>query len=111
MDILSITQLKRAAGDGRVEAQIHAQIEVITRKDAANGKPYFEVTFSDGEGRCTLKAWNDSPGFSYCERGAAGAFVELTGEFASSKFGLESPSWRLRDLRPDEREARTGREG
>ena len=105
MDILSITQLKRAAADGRVEAQIHAQVEVITRKDAANGKPYFEVTFSDGEGRCTLKAWNDSPGFTYCERGAAGAFVELTGEFASSKFGLESPSWRLRDLRPDEREA------
>lgn len=105
MDLLTITQLKRAASDGRVEARIFAQVEAVSRKDASNGKPYFEMTFSDGEARCTLKAWNDSSGFSYCERAGAGGFVEITGEFATSKFGLESQSWKLRDLRAEERDA------
>ncbi len=104
MDTFTITQLKRTASDGRVEARIFAQVEAVSRKDASNGKPYFEVTFSDGEARCTLKAWNDSPGFSYCERAGAGGFVEITGDFTTSKFGLESAAWRLRDLRPEERD-------
>jgi 3'-5' exoribonuclease len=105
MELLTISQLKRAAGDGRVEAIVHAQIETIARKDASNGKPYLEVTFNDGEAKFTLKAWNDSPGFSYCERGVVGSFVEIAGEFATSKFGMESAGWRLRDLRAEEKEA------
>jgi 3'-5' exoribonuclease len=105
MDLLTINQLKRAATDGRVEAAVYAQVETIARKDASNGKPYFEVTFTDGEARFSLKAWNDSPGFAYCERGGPGGFVEVSGEFATSKFGLESSGWRLRDLTPEERDA------
>ena len=104
METLPIAQLKRAAAGGRIEARIHAQLEALTRKDASNGKPYFEVAFADSEAKFSLKAWNDSPAFSFCERAGAGVFVEIAGDFSSSKFGIESNRWTLRELNPDERD-------
>ena len=104
MEILPIAQLKRAAAEGRVEARIHAQIEALTRKDASNGKPYFEVAFADSEAKFSLKAWNDSPAFSFCERASVGVFVEIAGDFSSSKFGIESNRWTVRELQTEERD-------
>jgi 3'-5' exoribonuclease len=105
VDILAISQLKRAAAESRLEARIHAQLESITRRDAANGKPFFEASFADAEGKISLKAWNDSPAFSFCERAVAGVFVELTGEFSTGRFGLEASRWSVRELGPEERDA------
>ncbi len=104
VDLLPITQLKRAAAETRLEARVHAQLEVLTRRDASNGKPFFEVTFTDSEGKLALKAWNDSPAFAFCERAAAGAFVEVTGEFSTGRFGLEASRWTARELTAAERE-------
>ncbi len=104
MEILPISQLKRAAAEGRIEARINAQIEALTRKDASNGKPYFEVTLADSEAKFSLKAWNDSPAFSFCERANVGVFVEIAGDFSSSKFGIESNRWTVRELKTDERD-------
>ncbi len=104
MEILPIAQVKRAAAEGRVEARIHAQIEALTRKDASNGKPYFEVGFADSEAKFSLKAWNDSPAFSFCERASTGDFVEIAGDFSSSKFGIESSRWTVRELKTEERD-------
>jgi 3'-5' exoribonuclease len=105
VDLLPITQLKRAAAEARVEARVHAQLEALVRKDASNGKPYFEASFADAEGKFALKAWNDSPAFAHCERLAAGAFVEVTGEFVTGRFGLEATRWAVRELSAEEREA------
>lgn len=104
VEILAISQLKRAAADSRLEARIHAQIESLSRRDASNGKPYFDVSFTDAEGKFALKVWNDSPAFSFIERSSAGAFVEVTGEFSTGRFGLEAARWSIRDLNPDERD-------
>lgn len=104
MDLLSIGQLKRAASETRLEARIHAQIESLARRDASNGKPFFEVSLADGEGKLSLKAWHDSPSFGFCERAAAGVFVEVSGDFSTGRFGLESTRWTVRELKAEERD-------
>ena len=104
VDLLPISQLKRAAADTRLEARVHVQLEALTRRDTSNGKPFFEATFADSEGKLALKVWNDSPVFSFFERAAAGLFVEVSGEFATGKFGLEATRWSVRELNAEERE-------
>ncbi len=104
MEILPISQLKRAAAESRVDAKVHAQVESLARRDASNGKPFIDVTFADSEGKFSLKAWNDSPAFAFCERAAAGTFVEVTGEFSTGRFGLEAMRWTVRELNAEERD-------
>jgi 3'-5' exoribonuclease len=103
---MPIAQLKRAASGSRVEARVHAQIESLTRKDTRDGKPFYEAVFADSEAKLTLRAWSDAPAFSFCERGASGAFVEVAGEFGSNAgFGIDAKRWTVRELKEDERDA------
>ncbi len=105
MDIIPISELKRIVNEDRVSARIHAQIESLNRKDASNGKPFFEVILADAASKLTLRAWNDTPAFSFCESAEKGAFIEVSGEFSSNaKFGLEAQKWTARELRAGERD-------
>lgn len=109
MDTHSISSLKRAALQGRVEGRLPAQIEALARKETREGKPFFEVALTDGEERLVLRAWSDSPAFSLCEGLEAGAFVEVSGEFAhSAAFGVESRRWTCQPLTPEQRAALLG---
>jgi 3'-5' exoribonuclease len=105
VEILAIAQLKRLAGEGKIEASVHGQFDAVTRKDTREGKPFFEVSLADSEGRLTLRAWSDAPAFAFCEKFGAGVFVEVTGEFANNgTFGLDAKRWNVRELKPDERD-------
>ena len=109
MDLLPISHIKRIAQETRVEARVHGQVESINRKDTREGKPYFELVLTDGDGKLNLKAWNDSPAFAFCERAGAGQFIEVTGDFGvSGNFGVEARRWTLRELKPEERDAVLG---
>jgi len=106
VDFLSIAQLKRAAAGRRVEACVHAQVDLLTRKDTREGKPFFEAVFADGEAKLTLRAWSDAPAFAFCEQAHTGDFVEVTGEFANnSGFGMDAKRWSIRELKAGERDA------
>lgn len=105
VDIIPINELKRIVGEDRVAARVHSQIETLNRKDASNGKPFFEVTLADSEAKLTLRAWNDTPAFSFCEGAKKGDFIEVSGEFSSNpKFGIEAQRWTARELRTEERD-------
>jgi 3'-5' exoribonuclease len=109
VDLLPISHIKRIAQETRVEARVHGQVESINRKDTREGKPYFELVLTDGDGKLNLKAWNDSPAFAFCERADAGQFIEVTGDFGvSGNFGVEARRWTLRELKPEERDAVLG---
>lgn len=110
MEPLCIAQLKRIIRTAqRLEAEVSAQVEGVSRKETRDGKPFYEVTFVDAEGRLALRAWSDSPAFSVCERLGGGEFVSISGEFAhSGQFGVESRRWTLRPLEESEREALLG---
>src|SRR6187455_3141402 len=106
VDLLAISQLKRIAADGRIQARVHGQLDTLTRKDTRDGKPFFEVVVADAEARLTLRAWSDGPAFGFCEGAKVGGFVEVMGEFAmNGSFGVESKRWTARELKPAERDA------
>ena len=106
VEILTISQIKRAALDGRVEAAAHGQIEALVRKETKDGKPFWEMTLADAEAKMTLRAWSDAPAFAACERLAARDFVEVSGEFVQhGGFGLDARRWTCRDLEAAERAA------
>jgi len=103
MPLLTISELKKAAREhSPQEAEIHAQIEKISRKDAANGKPFYEVVFRDSAEIMTLRAWSDTAAFEACGSLEAGVFVGIEGTFShSTAFGLDSKRWEMSPL-PDE---------
>ncbi len=89
-----------------MEAKVHGQIESLARKDARNGKPFWELVLADAEGKITLRAWNDEPAFGDCDSLEVGVFVEISGTFTqSANFGPEAKNWRCRSLSPQEQEA------
>src|SRR5581483_2636567 len=109
MDLLTITQLRRAASQGRVEAKTHAQIDSITQKETSQQKPFWEVVLADAEAKMTLRAWSDSPNYKQCAELERGGFLEISGEFThSANFGVESKRWTCRALNDEEREALLG---
>jgi len=103
MALLTISELKKATREhSPQEAEVHAQIERITRKDAANGKPFYEVIFRDAAESMTLRAWSDTAAFEACVSLSTGTFVEIEGIFShSSAFGLDAKRWEMSPL-PEE---------
>jgi 3'-5' exoribonuclease len=94
----TISQIRAEARAGALCARVHAQIEEIARKEASNGKPFWEVRLRDACDAITLKAWSDSPNFCACEALERGMPVGLDGEFSLTGFGLEARRWSLRSL-------------
>src|SRR5580698_8576391 len=106
MDLLTITDLKRAAQQGRAEARLHGQVDAVSKKETRDLKPFWEITLADALGKMTLRAWSDSPNFAFCSELEQGAFLEIAGEFTfNANYGLDSKKWTLRYLQDGEREA------
>jgi 3'-5' exoribonuclease len=102
----TISNLKQSALQGRTEGRLHAQVESLSRKEARNGKPFWEAVVADAEARMTLRAWSDTPAFSVCEGLRTGMFVEISGEFShDANFGLDARNWSCRELSNEERDA------
>lgn len=90
----------------RVDAEVHGQVDVLVKKETKDGKPFWELTLADAEGKMTLRAWSDAPAFTSCQELAARDFLAVRGEFAhSSGFGLDARHWTCRPLAEDERDA------
>jgi 3'-5' exoribonuclease len=98
----TISQIRAEARAGSLGARVHAQIEDISRREASNGKPFWEVRLRDAGDSMTLKAWSDSPVFPTCEELERGMPVALEGEFSLTGFGLEARRWSVRPLLGDE---------
>lgn len=107
MPLLTISELKKTAREASpVEAEVHAQIERLTRKDASNGKPFFEIVFRDGTDSMTLRAWSDTPAFEACGSLKAGDFASVEGVFGhGAAFGLDAKRWEMTSLPDDSVEA------
>jgi 3'-5' exoribonuclease len=105
VETLSISVLRQAAAKTRLRAAVHAQIESLSRKETREGKPFWELGVNDGEAKMTLRAWSDAPAFNVCAGLKANAFLEVTGEFYTGSFGLESKDWSCRSLTAEEQQA------
>ena len=97
MPLMTIAELKKSARESSPqEAVIHAQIEKITRKEASNGKPFYEVIFRDAAESMILRAWMDGPAFERCSEVKPGEFVVIEGQFGhSASYGLDAKGWEM----------------
>jgi 3'-5' exoribonuclease len=98
----TISQVRAEARAGTLVARVHAHIEEIARREASNGKPFWEIRLRDAADCLILKAWSDSPNFGACEELEPGIPVAVEGEFCLGAFGLDSRRWSLRILEDHE---------
>lgn len=100
---MTIKELRAATSNGTTsDTTVAAQVETLTRKETAAGKPYYELVLRDATGTLTLRAWNDRPSFAACEELATASFVKVSGNFSQGSFGLDAPYWNLEFLSEEE---------
>lgn len=104
MQLMTLTEIRRAAQNGPVTARVHVQVESAAPKLTREQKPYCELNLADACDRMTLRVWSDHPAYKTCSSLNSESFVELTGEFGShSQYGLEAQKWTVRPLTAQEK--------
>src|SRR5947199_5231966 len=104
MDLLTLTEIRRAVQKGPFSARVHVQVEVAAPKLTREQKPYCELSLADACDRMTLRVWSDHPQYKACTSFNSDRFIELTGEFNShSQYGLEAQKWTVRPLTDQEK--------
>ena len=98
---LTILDMKALCASDTLHASVHAQIESIQQKQTKTGKPYYEYTLRDAAGAVTLKAWQDTAGFAAVDHLEPDKFVVVTGEWATSQYGVECKDWTIHELGRD----------
>ncbi len=104
MELLTLTEIRRRAQGGPVEARVHVQVEAAAAKITRDQKPYCELALADAADRMTLRVWSDHPDYKACGSLQLQDFIELSAEFtAHQQFGLEAKKWKVRPLTAQER--------
>src|SRR5919108_2091046 len=99
MNLMTLTEIRRAAQNGAVSARVHVQVESASPRLTREQQPYCELTLADACDRMTLRVWSDHPAYKTCSALTGEEFIELTGEFHShSQYGLEARKWMVRPL-------------
>jgi 3'-5' exoribonuclease len=105
MQLLTLSEVRREAQSGPVNARVHMQIESSAPKLTREQKPYCELSLADACDRMTLRVWSDNPAYKTCSSLNSESFIELTGEFNShSQYGLEAQKWTIRPLTAQEKQ-------
>ena len=105
MDLMTLTEIRRAAQNGPASARVHVQVEAATAKTQREGKPYCELALADACDRMTLRVWSDHPAYKSCSAFTTDSFIELAGDFrVHPQYGLEADKWMVRPLSEQEKE-------
>jgi len=106
MDLMTLTEIRRAAQNGSISARVHVQVESAAAKTTRDGKPYCELALADACDRMTLRVWSDHPAYKTCSGLAPDSFIELSSEFHKHPhYGLEAETnkWTVRPLTDQEK--------
>jgi 3'-5' exoribonuclease len=104
MQLLTLTEIRRAAQSEPVTARVHVQVESTAPRLTREQQPYCELNLADACDRMTLRVWSDHPAYKACSSLTDVDFIELTGEFHQhSQYGLEARKWTVRPLTEQER--------
>src|SRR5213080_5446055 len=99
MDLMTLTEIRRAAQNGAVPARVHVQVESASPKLTREQQPYCELVLADACDRMTLRVWSDHPAYKACSALTTDNFIELSGEFhRHQQYGLEARKWTVRPL-------------
>jgi 3'-5' exoribonuclease len=106
MNLLTLTEIRRAVQNGPVSARVHVQVESVTGKTQREGKPYCELVLADACDRIKLRVWSDHPAYKTCSEFTTESFIQLEGEFYQHpQYGLEVEKnrWTVRPLTEQEK--------
>src|SRR5262250_1087559 len=103
MNLLTLTEIRRATQNGGASARVHVQVESATPKLTREQQPYCELTLADACDRMTLRVWSDHPAYKTCSALTNQDFIELTAEFFRSQYGLDARKWTVRPLTEQEK--------
>src|SRR5216684_5978728 len=104
MQLMTLSEIRRAAQNGPVSARVHVQVESAGPKVTREQKPYCELSLADACDRMTLRLWSYHPAYKACSALTAESFIELSGEFhRHSQYGLEARKWTVRPLTDQEK--------
>src|SRR5216110_1301286 len=104
MDLMTLTEIRRAAQNGAVPARVHVQVESASPKLTREQQPYCELVLADACDRMTLRVWSDHPAYKACSALTTDNFVELSAEFLRhQQYGLEARKWTVRPLTDQEK--------
>src|SRR5437764_2617580 len=103
MNLLTLTEIRRAAQNGPVTSRVHVQVESATPKLTREQQPYCELALVDACDRMTLRVWSDHPAYKKCSTLTERDFVEITAEFYQSQYGLDARKWTVRPLTEQEK--------
>src|SRR5437764_5035173 len=102
MNLLTLTEIRRATQNGAASARMNVQVENATPKLTREQQPYCELSLADACDRMTLRVWSDHPAYKTCSALTIQDFVELTAEFYQSQYGLDARKWTVRPLTEQE---------
>src|SRR6476646_400173 len=103
MNLLTLTEIRRATQNGTTSARVHVQVESATPKLTREQQPYCELTLADACDRMTLRVWSDHPAYKACSALTNQDVIELTAEFYQSQYGLDARKWTVRPLTDQEK--------
>src|SRR6266446_8127368 len=106
MNLLTLIEIRRAAsrtGGSAASARVHVQVESASPRLTREQQPYCELVLADACDRMTLRVWSDHPAYKACSALTSESFIELTGEFISSQYGLDAQKWNVRPLTGQEK--------
>jgi 3'-5' exoribonuclease len=104
MQLMTLTEIRRAAQRDPVTARTHVQVESAAPKLTREQQPYCELVLVDACDRMTLRVWSDHPAYKTCSALVGEEFIELSAEFHQhSQFGLEARKWMVRPLTEQEK--------
>jgi 3'-5' exoribonuclease len=105
LELMTLSQIRKAAQNGPAEARVHVQVEAASAKLTREQKPFCELALADAEDRMTLRVWSDHPEYKACGALQTNDFIELSGEFQQHhQFGLDAKSWKVRTLTSGEKQ-------
>jgi 3'-5' exoribonuclease len=104
MQLMTLSEIRRAAQSDPVTARTHVQVESNATELTREQQPYCKLGIADACDRMTLRVWSDHPSYKACSGLQPEDFIEITGEFVMSQYGMDARKWIMRPLTDPEKQ-------
>lgn len=102
LDLITITQLRQIASQSPQPYRLHVQVESRLEKSTSGGSPFFEVKLVDAGDSLVWRVFDNNPQFQEVAKLTRNSFIQLSGLWTDSKYGLEPRQTQMRPLSEEE---------
>src|ERR1044071_2889534 len=103
MQLMTLSEIRRATQRDAITARAHVQVESVAAELTREQQPYCKLGLADACDRMTLRVWSDHPAYKACSGLQPEDFIEITGEFFQSQYGMDARKWTVRPLTEQEK--------